>query len=377
MVEESGLAKILLWRRSYLTKVLLHESVHDSMAPDLQALLFRGRNLSDFLRNYQNLSRMKMWDEKAMCNMLPLFVGEELSEEIYTLMLKSRTWGEFESSLRLRFPEDGEESQHRGNPVQVIEIAQIQGDLSSIQRQMGVLEGRMIRLEEARKGKRKISKGTPSEPTGGKGKEKVDGDQGPSPLMKVQRMSSGVQERERGKEIGKEERERKPPQLTKAQRKARNLAKGGQGTGKEQCSRHGTTAPQGQGSSFAPIEPSPIGSALHRWGLSCNPMISWPMCMPCALGGQDPISRYGPHVNPLMSFDTAMTSYKPSPTFGVAPPTSTASVSGQCSKRGGRGQGIGTGRGNGRRGSNGGREGGRRGSEGRDERQRNHRWKQL
>ncbi|GBG87455.1 hypothetical protein CBR_g45513 [Chara braunii] len=101
-----------------------------------------------------------------MWSMLPLFVREELSEEVYTLMLKSQTWDELESSLKMRFPEDGAEGQLGEDLEQPAEVTSTQGELSDIQRQVGMLEERLMRLEEARCGKRKASEGASSGPVG-------------------------------------------------------------------------------------------------------------------------------------------------------------------------------------------------------------------
>ncbi|GBG61747.1 hypothetical protein CBR_g23261 [Chara braunii] len=109
---------------------------------------------------------MKRWNEKAMRSMLPQFVCEELSEEMYTLMLKSQTRDELESSLKSRFPEDGAEGQLGGGLEQPTGVASTQEELSGIQRQVGMLEERLTRLEEARHGKRKASEGASSGPAG-------------------------------------------------------------------------------------------------------------------------------------------------------------------------------------------------------------------
>ncbi|GBG80086.1 hypothetical protein CBR_g30453 [Chara braunii] len=166
MAEKSSFAKILSWRSTCLSKVLLCESVSDSMPPELRALLFQGRNLPAFLRGYHDFGLMKRWDEKAMWSMLPLFVCEELSEEVYTLTLKSQTWDELESSLKLRFSEDGVESQLGEGLERPAGIASTQEELSGIQRHVGMLEERLTRLEEARRGKRKALEGASSGPVG-------------------------------------------------------------------------------------------------------------------------------------------------------------------------------------------------------------------
>ncbi|GBG88733.1 hypothetical protein CBR_g48263 [Chara braunii] len=132
MAGESGFAKILLWRNSCLLKVLLHEVLQASMSPNLRALLFQGRNLSSFLRDFQAFSLTKMWDKKAMWYMFPLFVCEGLSEEVYTLMLKSQTWDELEVSLRLRFLEDEAECRLGKGSEQPAEAASTQGELSGV-----------------------------------------------------------------------------------------------------------------------------------------------------------------------------------------------------------------------------------------------------
>ncbi|GBG47560.1 hypothetical protein CBR_g81161, partial [Chara braunii] len=105
MAGDGGLDKALLWMNSSLAKVLTRESVNESMPPDLRTLLFQGENLSSFLRDYHNFSITKKWDEKAMLTMFPLFVCEELGDEVYDFMLRLRTWSEQESSLSSRFPE--------------------------------------------------------------------------------------------------------------------------------------------------------------------------------------------------------------------------------------------------------------------------------
>ncbi|GBG60103.1 hypothetical protein CBR_g3347 [Chara braunii] len=136
------------------------------MSPELRALLFQGRGLAAFLGGYQDFALAKMWDEKAMWSMLPLFICKELSEEVYTLVLKSKTWDELGTSLKLKFPEDGMEGQPGKGPEQPVEVASTQGELSGIQRQVGMLEERLTRLEEARHGNRKASEGTSSGPAG-------------------------------------------------------------------------------------------------------------------------------------------------------------------------------------------------------------------
>ncbi|GBG87296.1 hypothetical protein CBR_g45355 [Chara braunii] len=125
-----------------------------------------GRNQSAFLCGYHDFSLMKRWDEKAMWSMLPMFVCKELSEEVYTLMIKSQTWDELESSLKLRFPEDGAEDQLGEGLEQPAGVTSIQGELSGIQRQVGMLEERLTRLEEAKRGRRKASEGASSGPAG-------------------------------------------------------------------------------------------------------------------------------------------------------------------------------------------------------------------
>ncbi|GBG61030.1 hypothetical protein CBR_g18625 [Chara braunii] len=166
MAGESGFAKILFWRNSCLLKALLHEVLQASMPPDLHALLFQGRNLSSFLRDFQDFSLTKIWDEKTMWYMLPVFVCEGLSEEVYTLMLKSQTWDKLEASLKLRFPEDGVKCRLGKGPEQLAETASTEGELSGIQRQVGMLEERLARLEEARRGERKTFEGASNGPAG-------------------------------------------------------------------------------------------------------------------------------------------------------------------------------------------------------------------
>ncbi|GBG86540.1 hypothetical protein CBR_g41603 [Chara braunii] len=177
LAEGNGFVKILLWRNTCLSKALLCESVSSSMPPDLRALLFQGRNLSAFLCGYHDFALAKMWDEKAMWSMLPLFVCEELSEEVYTLMLKSQTWNGLEASLKSRFPEDRTECQLGEGPMQPAGVALTQGELSGLQRQVGILEERLTRLEEARRGKRKVHEGISSGPIGQDGTEARDADQ--------------------------------------------------------------------------------------------------------------------------------------------------------------------------------------------------------
>ncbi|GBG78071.1 hypothetical protein CBR_g26008 [Chara braunii] len=166
MAEESGYAKILLWRISCLLKILLHEVLQESMPPALRALLFQGRNLFSFLRDFQDFSLTKMWNEKTMWYMLPVFVCEGLSEEVYTLMLRSQTWDKLEASLELRFPEDGVECRLGKVHEQPAEAASTQGELSGIQRQAGMLEERLARLEEAGCGKRKAFEEASNGPAG-------------------------------------------------------------------------------------------------------------------------------------------------------------------------------------------------------------------
>ncbi|GBG68469.1 hypothetical protein CBR_g3014 [Chara braunii] len=244
MAEESGFAKILRWRNSCLMKVLLHEALQESMPPDLRALLFQGRNLSSFLRDFQDFSLMKMWDKKAMWCILPLFVCERLSEEVYTLKQKAKTWDELESSLRLRFPEDGIEGQRGEYPVPPVADAPSQAKLSGLQRQVGVLEERLARLEEARKGKRKVSKDSPSKPAGQSEKGIKEDDQKSTHSIGTPKRRVSVQARDKGRREDKIKEEYEPLKLTKAQRKARNLAQGGQGTEKGQSSRQVAVAPQ-------------------------------------------------------------------------------------------------------------------------------------
>ncbi|GBG87061.1 hypothetical protein CBR_g44517 [Chara braunii] len=108
----------------------------------------------------------EMWDEKTMWYMLLVFVCEGLSEEVYTLMLKSQTWEELEASLKLRLLEDGVECRLGKGPEQPAEAASTQGELSGIQRQVGMLEERLARLEEARHGERKTFEGASDGPAG-------------------------------------------------------------------------------------------------------------------------------------------------------------------------------------------------------------------
>ncbi|GBG59852.1 hypothetical protein CBR_g66660 [Chara braunii] len=199
MAGESGFAKILLWRNSCLLKV--HEVLQASMPPDLRVLLFQGRNLSRFLRDFQDFSLTKMWDKKAMWYLFPLFVCEGLSEEVYTLTLKSQTWDELEVSLKLRFPEDEVECRLGKGPKQPAEAASTQGELSGIQRQVGMLEKKLTRLEEARHGKRKASEGVSSGPTArGEAKARMD-HQEPLPHKKTPRGRACVPEGDEGEGV--------------------------------------------------------------------------------------------------------------------------------------------------------------------------------
>ncbi|GBG58676.1 hypothetical protein CBR_g77 [Chara braunii] len=120
----------------------------------------------------RDFSLMKMWDDKAMWYMFPVFVCEGLSEEVHTLMLKSQTWDELKASLRLRFPEDGVECRLGKGPEQPAEAASTQGELSGIQRQVGMLEEKLARLEEVRRGERKTFEGASNGPAG-QGEAKV------------------------------------------------------------------------------------------------------------------------------------------------------------------------------------------------------------
>ncbi|GBG92094.1 hypothetical protein CBR_g54349 [Chara braunii] len=61
------------------------------------------------------------------------------------------------------------------------ECAIVKAELSGLQRQVGALEERLARLEEARRGKRKVSEGFPSEPDD-QGERGVEGDGQESPL---------------------------------------------------------------------------------------------------------------------------------------------------------------------------------------------------
>ncbi|GBG79309.1 hypothetical protein CBR_g29458 [Chara braunii] len=197
MAEESGFARILRWRNLCLMKVLLHEMLRDSMPSDLRTLLFQGRNLSSFLRDFQDFCLIKKWDNKAMWYMFPLFVCEILSEEVYTLKQKAKTWDELEISLRLRFPEDGMEGQRGECSVPPSAGGPSQAELSGLQRQVGALEERSARLEEVRKGKQKISEGPPSEPTD-QGERGVEKDDQESPLsIGAPKRRAGVQARDK------------------------------------------------------------------------------------------------------------------------------------------------------------------------------------
>ncbi|GBG78665.1 hypothetical protein CBR_g27888 [Chara braunii] len=231
MAEESGFAKILRWRNSCQMKVLLCEALRESMPPDLRALLFQGRNLSSFLHDFQGFSLVKKCDQRAMRCMFPLFVCERLSEEVYTLKQESEMWDELVCSLRLRFPEDGIEGPRGECFVPPVTGAPSQAELSGLQRQVGVLEERLARLEEARKGKRKVSEDSPGEG----GVEKGDQE---SPLsIGTPKRQASVQARDKGKREDEIKEEHGPLKLTKAQRRARNLAQGGQGTEKGQSSQ--------------------------------------------------------------------------------------------------------------------------------------------
>ncbi|GBG79813.1 hypothetical protein CBR_g30076 [Chara braunii] len=334
MAEGCGFAKILRWRSSCLMKVLLNEVLQEPMPPDLCALLFQGRNLSSFLRDFQDFCLVKTWDKKAMWYMFPLFVCEGLSEEVYALKQKAETWDELESSLRLRFSEDGMEGQPGECPVPPSTGAPSQAELSGLQRQVGALEERLARLEEARRGELKVSEDSLSKPTdqGEKGVGKDD--QEPPLSIGTPKRRAGVQARGRGEQCfeAKEEqnanmalpvivpdpkrglinmeapsaagRERQksgwwpehwveevrgrwertgrtprgseevsvtgekgelgPPKLTKAQRKARNRAQGGQGTEKGQCPRQEVAAPREMEGEFAQKGPLAAEQALYR-----------------------------------------------------------------------------------------------------------------
>uniref|UniRef100_A0A388K617 Reverse transcriptase domain-containing protein n=1 Tax=Chara braunii TaxID=69332 RepID=A0A388K617_CHABU len=144
-------------------EVLLHEVLQESMPPDLRVLLFQGRNLANFLRDFQDFCLIKKWNRKAILYMFPLFVCEGLSEEVYALKQKAKTWDELESSLRLKFPEYGIEGQCGECSVKPVVGAPSQAELSGLQRQVGALEERLARLEEAKRGKRKVSEDSPSE----------------------------------------------------------------------------------------------------------------------------------------------------------------------------------------------------------------------
>ncbi|GBG68265.1 hypothetical protein CBR_g2814 [Chara braunii] len=280
MAEESGFAKILRWRNSCQMKVLLCEALRESMPPDLRALLFQGRNLSDFLHDFQGFSLMKKWDERAMRCMFSLFVCGRLSEEVYTVKQESKTWDELVRSLRLRFLEDGIEGPRGECFVPPVADAPSQAELSGLQRQVGVLEERLARLEEARKGKRKVSEDSPSKSAGqGEGGVEKGGQESPLSIGTPKRQAS-VQARDRGKREDEIKEERGPLKLTKAQRKARNLAQGGQGTEKGQSSQQVAATPQEGEGEPRPRGPPLIEQALHGQWTPGNRMNLWPAHSP-------------------------------------------------------------------------------------------------
>ncbi|GBG83081.1 hypothetical protein CBR_g36699 [Chara braunii] len=433
MAEECGLAKILHRRNSCLMKVLLHEVLRESMPSDLCILLFRGRNLASFLRGVHDFCLMKKWNKKAMSYMFPLFVCEGLSEEVYALKQKAKTWDELESSLRLRFSEDGMEGQCGECSVKPVVGAPSQAELSGLQRQVGVLEGRLARLEEARKGKRKVSKDSPSKPAGQSGKW-IEEDDRESPLsIAAPKRRVGAQARNKGEgfvEIKEEpdanvtlavmapipkrglingeassaaghERQKngwwpehwvkgvcdcwgktgrtpqgnkekgvtgekgklEPPKLTKAQRKARNLAQGGQATEKGQSSRQVAITPRELGGEVRPMGPPPIEQALRgQWAL-CNQMGLWSAYnpyMPWAQGNyMGPLMNIMPRVPPPVQIQPVGPLWSP---MQQVPQDGMAGRRGQRPAVGrGRGHGGGgnTGRGDGGRGNTGRGDGGR------------------
>ncbi|GBG91743.1 hypothetical protein CBR_g53557 [Chara braunii] len=184
-------------------------SVASVNAPNLRALLFQGRNLSDFLRDFRKFCLIKKWDKKAMWYMFLLFVCESLSEEVYAFRQKAETWDELENSLRLRFPEDGMEGQRGECFVPPVVDTPPQAELSGLQGQVRALEERLTRLEEVRKGKRKVLEDSPSEPAD-QGERGVEKDDQESPLS-IGTPKKRVGVRARGKDEGfmeiKEERD--------------------------------------------------------------------------------------------------------------------------------------------------------------------------
>ncbi|GBG64240.1 hypothetical protein CBR_g41161 [Chara braunii] len=298
MAGESGLAKILLWRNLCLMKVLLHEVLQESMPPYLHALLFQGRNLSSFLRDFQDFCLTKMWDKKAMWYMFPLFVCEELSEEVYTLILKSQTWDELEASLKLRFPEDEVECRLGEGPEQPAEAASTQGELNGIQRQVGMLEERLTRLEEARRGERKTFEGA-SNGTAEQGEAKVREDHQELLLRKkIPRGQVCALERDEGEGVIeiKDERESSmvlpvialKPKGGPIDREAPSAAgRERRRTGKDgKAAELGRKEPAGPGASPEDSAPSPVGGTAKGTvgGLMTpapvDPSIGRPRCPP-------------------------------------------------------------------------------------------------
>ncbi|GBG66470.1 hypothetical protein CBR_g61513 [Chara braunii] len=397
MAEESGFAKILRWRNACQMKVLLCEALQESMPLDLRALLFQGGNLSGFLWDFQDFSLAKEWDKKAMWCMFPLFVCERLSEEVYTLKQESKTWDELVRSLRLRFPEDGIEGPRGECSVPPVAGAPSLAKLSGLQRQVGVLEERLARLEEARKGKRKVSEDSTSEPAG-QGEGGVEkGDQESPFSIGTPRRQASVQARDKGKREDEIKEEHGPLKLTKVQRRARNLAQDDQGTKKGQSSQQvAATSQEGEGEA-RPRGPPLIEQALHGQWVPGNRMNLWSAHNPYMPWVQ---SNYmGPWMNMMPRGPPPV---QIQPAGSLWPPIQQAS---QDSMTGGRGQrqAIGRGRGDGGRGTTGrgdggrgttsrgddgrgttghgdggrgnrGRENDRQGAEGRGRGQRNHKW---
>ncbi|GBG61475.1 hypothetical protein CBR_g21819 [Chara braunii] len=358
MAEESGFAKVLRWKNSCQLKVLLCEALQESMPPDLHALLFQGRNLSYFLRDFQDFSLAKEWNKKAMWCMFPLFVCERLSEEVYTLKQESKIWDELVHSLRLRFPEDGVEGPHGECSVPPVAGPPSQAELSGLQRQVGVLEERLEWLEEARKGKRKVSEDSPSKPTG-QGEGGVQKGDQESPLsIGIPKRQVSVQARDKGKREDEIKEENGPLKLTKAQRKARNLAQGGQGTEKGQSSQQVAATPQEGEGEARPRGPPLIEQALHRQWTPGNRMNLWPTYNPYMPWAQ---SNYMGHWTNMMPRGPPPVQIQP-----VGPLWSPIQQASQDSMTGGRGQrqAVGRGRGDGGRDTTG-REDGGRGTTGR------------
>ncbi|GBG70201.1 hypothetical protein CBR_g6333 [Chara braunii] len=69
-----------------------------------------------------------------------------------------------EAAVKWRFPEDEVECRLGKGPEQPAEVASTQGELSGIQRQVGMLEERLARLEEVRHGERRTFKEAPKGP---------------------------------------------------------------------------------------------------------------------------------------------------------------------------------------------------------------------